>query len=536
MNENICLANFGDKLKVNGKVDLQYVMEDGSIIHNEAKNTAFPSTWSTSALIKCLLSKIDNQTVYLELTDGDNDPDLKFPFLTGEPVGFAYVNSSASGLYLGAEIANKRIINFSGGKLILSFTYEWTASQIPGTIRSIGYTLQNLPSNYSNSAYVYSPLTAPIISATDQIFPRMVFSTPSYTVVYDYKRKVTYAMSSGTPSGNPDGSGWTVRTQCYKYSNDMSFSNISSAIGFKLTDFKPYDYYMYDSHLYYNADDGSFGIILDWRVKETSKSDWVAYRSLYLIDMDTKTSTLQWTYEIDRGTNITSAYINPFRSTLGDEYKVLVQKDGNIYMKLNGSYSSVTSLINNNPAFTSTFCYMPIDALRGKTSSDMLSFCKPFSKIFNDSGSVYDCSFCIGGYNYFRGFTVNLSGDIGYLCDSENIIYNTTSTQSAISVLIDSSTKQLVISRKLSNPDNNSNGNSGDGPIERLFLGNECIYYIPRYDGVNTSRNESIYPRSCADAQMFQALTQFHVPAEAQVRPENSGVRVVYELTISNPT
>lgn len=534
MNENICLADANNKLKISGKVDLQYVMTDGSIIHNKSKNTAFPSTWAASMLIKSLLSMISSQAVYLELTDGDSDPNLKFPFLTGEPVGFAYVNSKASGLYLGAEIANKRIIKFSGGKLVLSFTYEWTASQIPGTIKSIGYTLQNLTYLYDDHATLYSALTVPIISATDQLYPRAICNTPSYPTVYDYKRKVTYALSSSTPSGRPNSSEWTVSTQCYKYSNDKSFSNLSNGISFKLTDFRPDSYAMDDFHLYYNADDGLFGVILDWRVKETSSPDWVAYRSLYAIDVDTKTSTLQWTYEIDRGTNITAAYINPFRSTLGGEYKVLIQKGGNIYMKLNGSYDRVTNLVKNNPDFTSTFCYMPIDALRGKTSSDMLAFCKPFSKLFNNDGYIVDCNFCLGNYNRFRGFTVNLSGDIGYISDSENVIYNSTTTTSYVSVHIDSDTKQLVISRKMYNPNNNYNSNAGDGPIERLFFGNECIYYVPRYNGADT--NESIYPRSCADAQVFQNLTQFHVPVDAQVRPENSGVRVVYELTISNPT
>lgn len=532
MNENICLANFSSKMKVTGKVDLQYVMEDGSVIHNESKNMAFPSTWAASGLIKSLLN---GSLIQLELTDCDDEPDLKFPFLKGNPVGYAYLNSTSSGNYRGAEIANKRVSSFENGKLVVSFTYEWTASQIPGTIRSIGYTLQNR-SDMNTDAY-YNWLTVPIITGADQPCFRYVMDGEDKTV-YDYFRKVTYRLYD--TSASHDSTGCYISTTIYKKLNKEGASKQSKRFKMQVYPSSVYSFARLNQLLYYDVDTGEIGTVWDYYVKETSTSDYQKRRCLCVIDFEGGTYDVKWDVllKVD-----SSSYTQPYFSPFGKDvppYQVVVKKNGKLYLKLgptNGDTTSVINKIKSEPSFTTTFCYTSPENLKKLSELSDFTFCKRFAKTISDKG-IYDVNYCCGSSyssSYVWGWVINQNNDIGYIASSEYVLDGSLSSYSAlpVNVLIDSENDQLIISRMLMCTNNSDYLN--DGLIESYSFGGEKIYYVPKY----YLPSGSSYPmnfRGCADAQMFQALTHFHVPAEVQVRPENSGVRIVYELTISNQT
>lgn len=546
MNENICLANFGDKLKVNGKVDLQYVMEDGSVIHNEAKNTAFPSTWAASGLIKTLLS---NEKILLELTDCDDEPDMKFPFLNGNTVGFAYLNSSASGKHRGSEIANKRIFSFEDGKLVASFTYEWTASQIPGTIRSIGYTLQNRYSDLS-SAGGYSMLTIPVITKQCKAFSQtMSGNTPK---VYDYRKQFSYAYNYYGNNGSDD-TGSYFSFNINRMYNSIGAPSPSSKVikCYYTTGYKADRNSMYDHHLYYDVDTGDVGIVIDYVVRTSSTADFETHRALFLIDFENGTSSASWDVILATARTITYysemyRYFNPFRipdNSNIDDYRVLIKKGNKLYFKFQPrSYTYLQTLLANYPQISTTFCYSTLDKLQVNTTPNDFHFLKRYKTLIGSTSEdyLYDFNYCCYPYdnNNVVGFAINSAGNVCYVSNSEYVVRSDNSLYNmAVSVHIDADTDQLIATRMMSYNNNSSSLSANDGAIERIVLADQHIYYVPifPYDSLPTS-STAVRERFCADAQMFQALTQFHVPADAQVRPENSGVRIVYELTISNPT
>lgn len=534
MNENICLANFSSKMKVNGKVDLQYVMEDGSVIHNEAKNTAFPSTWAASGLIKSLLR---DSTILLELTDSDDAPNMNFPFLKGEPVGYAYLGSTSSGNYRGTEVTNKRVFTLENGKLVISFTYEWTASQIPGVIRSIGYTLQNRD-YFSDHQETYSWLTLPIINSACAGSFYAIVQGNRYEKVYDYLRSITWALSEPI-SSSQDTAGFYLTIPICKYSNDGSFTYISKTIKVYLTDYKAYSYSTYGYNMLYSVDDGSVSILCDYYVKKDGSSDYEIHRCLIKIDFENAAGFVEWDVNFKSSSTITQdayAYLNPFRRKGISNYAVLIEKNGQIYMKLAGSASTIISYRNENPEFTSTFCFTDKENLKLETDVSMFSFCKKYPKIIVGD-YLYDFNY---GFSYYTdgkgviGWVLNASGDIAYINTSESVLRDSTYASSAFSAAIDPETKQAIYCRILYSGSNNYLIYPGDGAIDHISNGNEKIYFVTRHSGFDN--NTPLSWKWAADAQVFQALTHFHVPAEAQVRPENSGVRIVYELTISNPT
>ena len=550
MNENICLANFGDKLKVNGKVDLQYVMEDGSVIHNEAKNTAFTSTWAASGLVKCLLSGSDSERLVLELTDCDDAPDMNFPFLNGTTVGFAYLNSSSSGKYRGSEIANKRIISFENGKLVASFTYEWTASQIPGTIRSIGYTLQNKSSDLS-SAGGYNFLTIPVITKQCKAFYQTMYD--SYDKVYDYRKQFSYAYAYYSNGGSDDTGSYFSFTVYRMYNSIGAPSYSSKAIKFYYTVGYTADRnIVYDHHLYYDVDTGNVGIVIDYIVRTSSTADFETHRALFLIDFENGTSSASWDVILDTAHTITYyselyRYFNPFRVTENsgiNDYKVLIKKGNKLYLKISmSSSSSLLTLLDNYPQMSSTFCYTDLGKVQANTTPNDFYFPKRYKTLLiGTSGDyLYDANYCLSKYSSPKvsGFAINSAGDVCYVCDSESVLRSDNSYgNTPISVCIDADTDQLIATRMmLSNSGSNYSIIANDGAIEHIVLKDQHIYYVPIFPYVGSSVGSTdVKEKFCADAQMFQALTHFHVPAEAQVRPENSGVRIVYELTISNPT
>lgn len=539
MNENICLANFGDKLKVNGKVDLQYVMEDGSVIHNKAKNTAFLPTWAASGLIKYLLT--DANYIKIELTDGDYEPDPKFPFLRGEPVGYSYLNAAASGIFRGQEVSNKRVVVADGDTLTVSFTYEWNASQIPGPIRTIGYTLQD-NTGISNKMRECSTLTVPIINATNQTTPSRVLSASGYySTVYDYFREVSYSLYTRGYSQESTSNGYTLQLTVYKAHNTYPTSYSSKAIKLQLTDFSVYTYGYGEVYPLYNADTGEYCIIVGYMIKQTSASTskYEVHRAMFSVDFESGTSTKKWdvllssydsNYQYDR--------INPYYPNATFR-PVLVQRNNKIYTKLDGfSLTNLKNEIASNERFSSTFIYFDSDKLSENITKDDIGYCNRFTPSVYDDNTIRDLNYCYAASGSLFAFIITRNMDVGYISDYDYVITTASnSTSSSVSAIIEPDTNQLIIRPSYYN---GAEGALGDGPIGHTLIGDDKVYFIQKYYNYSSSESAAINKlkmvMGCADAEMFQALTQFHVPAEAQVRPENSGVRIVYELTISNPT
>ena len=92
-------------------------------------------------------SDILNNTSYenLFITDDNSPPDDNLPYLRGNIVGWGRTNTAASGLYQGNYITDKswldRDINNGMGRS-WKWTYEFSSSQLPGEMKSVGITNQ----------------------------------------------------------------------------------------------------------------------------------------------------------------------------------------------------------------------------------------------------------------------------------------------------------------------------------------------------------------------------------------------------------
>lgn len=178
-----------------GKVLLEYISKDGKCKSKLSKNLAFTSAWNENYVIESLLRNA-SYSPYLILTDYAGDVNPSLPLIPGNAVGYARIGSGSSGLYQGAEIVSSREQSVANNGVITDKrVFEFTGSQVPGIVKTIGYSRQwssvdySLTQPYVGYKLINSPPEAPLIADSRGIINQVTgksvrfyntgFNTPS---------------------------------------------------------------------------------------------------------------------------------------------------------------------------------------------------------------------------------------------------------------------------------------------------------------------------------------------------------------------
>ena len=539
MNENVMLPSLNEFKKIEGKVDLQYLLEDGSVIHNKSKNTAFVPAWSASNLFQIFINA-NSDSPMLYLTDYDGQVDTKFPFLQGHTVGFSYPSASAKGTYCGAEIKSKRVINTENNKLTISHTYEWLASQVPGQIRQIGYTYQSSYPYGNNISKDYGMLTLPIINMHTQM------AYQSFTAdIVDSPRSVGIRISS--TSSNISNNKFRVYFTYTRSSATEKGKYEDWSVNHYLTDYRPNSNAVIETKYIYDADTGDVYAIFYFYVRKTSSSEYEYHRQLVKLDFENKQTSIIW--DVILQTSTTSINSDTYKlSPLYIDYSAdfdtwLIKRGQTLYTKITASPSylnKVTKMQQEHPEITSGVLSFPYESLQSDIKIEDCYFFPTMSEWGTSNGNRYDPNFTYGydTYHSIRRWVLSFSGDICFISNTEYLKFMDETSETTRSyhynLLINTDkNKSMCVPYAASYNNNSGQGAALDGAIEWWSIGEYEIYAVPRYFEVG---KDGLSLKNCANNQICQALTCYSVPKEAQTRPENSGVRIVYELTISNPT
>lgn len=163
------LANPAYNTKVKGHVSVEYVLTDGSTVKAaESNNTAVSALFGINALYYFIYGMSDY--IYLVLSDSDSALyDRPLPVIDGSLIGYAHDGSTATGAFCGMELTANRVGEITDGKLSVSRTYEWTASQVPGEVKSLGYIYKpSAEAVYRHDPIVLCPALNNIVGIYDK--------------------------------------------------------------------------------------------------------------------------------------------------------------------------------------------------------------------------------------------------------------------------------------------------------------------------------------------------------------------------------
>lgn len=528
MNDNIHLLN--NNCKVTGKVDLQYVLPDGTVQHHTSHNKAFQAAWSAPGLIKQLIA---GTNIALLLTDYAGQPDDSFPFLQGNTVGVAYNNSAAKEKYVGAEIANKRVISVSDNKLTVSHTYEWLASQIPGTIRSIGYTMQFFSPDNTHLSYGIYSISALTCQRT------MAYSLQGNAKMLDVNRESGYDISG--PSTKSENGKIIVYGTLYKYSTVLYNTYTSFAFTSTLIDHAPYTHTVFEWRLLYDVDTGSTYLIIGYYLRETSSSDYEFHRRLIKIDVDGKQCDSIW--DVILGTSTSGNYdlyrICPLYTGYSlSSFTWLIKKGDRVFVKIEGSSSSMWNAMQADERITTCVYSFQYAELNRLISIDDLTFLPGIPSRVSEGGYLYIYNTCVSAYyDSVRKLVINESGDLCFFCSNEQMQYidingARSEAQGAFNLIV------IPDKNKIACAPMAFRSTYYDYPesacIEHRNINGEETFFSQTLYRFDTAKYKQSDLRFNVMNTICQALTWYSVPESAQQRPANSGVRVVYELTFEN--
>ena len=290
-------------------------------------------------------------------------------------------------------------------------------------------------------------------------------------------------------------------------------------------DTQPYTTSINNRRIIYDADTGEIYALLTYRIRLTSSSPDSYGRALFKADLSNNTLMKIWEVESESENlwNIPS----PFSMQLNT---FMVLKDGRVYLNWEG-YSA--SDLKAHPEITSCFAYLDnLAVLKNILTLDNIHFLPGVSEqCVYDTQYVLNLNFPYGRYNGpIKFFVLNHSNEL-CVCGYDPSF--------PIKYMNDSNSSTSVNYCYLAIIDTNSNKFGAHVltdshyfvTMEHTNINGHPVFFS-NYGGNDSEKFMSYASKN----KVCQPITCFSVPESSQVRPENSGVRIVYELTISNPT
>lgn len=487
MNDIVCLDK---RMEVHGTVSLEYVAKDGTVRHICSGNAAFNAAWNASFNIASFLRYSDG---VLALTDYTGDVDKKFPIIPGNVVGYASVGGGTSGLYKGAEIISSREQTISdSGKITDKRVYEFTSSQVPGPIRTIGYTQQwnyGRAEGNNNGAGYRLPYMDPRKIYGNVISTTGISIDDTYRTVvgiYDFR----YNSSTGT---------FTITFRKYAADNTYTAYPLTAQSSIN-TDMSLVQYIVV-----YDLDLGVYEIVADMFHYVSAESKYVVTRFFFTIDANLTTMTLTKTMRLTTGTSggfSSAEYVKHYIYPYGSSQYISVYG-----FKNNGKYYVHSKEYDSSAARKGLYeADLEVAHNDGVTQRDLIRYIHPqIPHGGDDATTVVDS-------RYVRSALLLRDKIIAYTSSyNENSLcvynladltvpYGTVRTKSVGGY----STHAFIIH---------------DHRDDSEFL---CMY---KRDGQTLFNN--YWFESCG------ALTWFRVPDDAPVRQEGDGIRITYEITIT---
>lgn len=466
-----------------GRVLLEYVSKDGTCRSKMSKNLAFTSAWNENYVIESFL-RIGSSTPHLILTDYAGEVNPALPLIPGNTVGYAIMGEGSSGLYRGAEIVSSREQSVSSDGVITDKrVFEFTGSQVPGTVKTIGYSRQwrdvesSFSSTYGFVGYklINSPKEAPLIYDTRGIINQVTGKCVRlYNVGFSSPSTVTLQ----------------VQTSSF-YDTQTTMHAISANISESLTRVSTYQY-----GVVLDVDNGKYYFIVDIYSRPSSTTN--VYRYIFEISDDFSSMSIYDSFLTYSGTKeysnseCYSHFIYPYAYTRNTQ-SVGYKKGDKYYFGTNdGSKDYGVYEANLQARHTD-----------GKTQLDFSRFIPlqwPFGTEKQKNGS--NATIFYG--NSVVAFMYHNSKAFGFLN-----LNNVDVPLGSIRSLSASSCK--VSNLKIFNsPDGNS----------------ELIAYLEYNNDTYTLFNRYL-------SATIGALTWFRVPDDAPVREEGDGIRITYELTFT---
>lgn len=285
MNDIVCRDK---RMDIHGKVSLEYVAKDGTTRQVCSGNAAFNAAWNSSFTIASFLRYSEG---VLALTDYAGVVDKKLPIIPGNVVGCARVSAGTSGLYQGAEItASREQVIADSGKITDKRVYEFTSSQVPGPVRTIGYTLQwnssRADTNYYGAGYKLPPMD-----------PRKVYKNTSSSAGIDIEGEYRSVLNINQVTYNS--SAHTFKAMLKKYAADGTYASYDLTVQYSaLSSVSIYQYI-----LVYDLDHVVYEIVADVFHYVGGERPYAVTRFFFTVDAALTTMTLTKTLLLTTGTS-----------------------------------------------------------------------------------------------------------------------------------------------------------------------------------------------------------------------------------------
>lgn len=463
-----------------GKVLLEYVSKDGTCRSKMSKNLAFTSAWNENFVIESFLRN-EYASPYLILTDYAGEVTPSLPLIPGNVVGYARIGYGSSGLYQGAEIVSSREQSVANNGVITDKrVFEFTGSQVPGTVKTIGYSRQwSVATDSLNSPYPGY---------------KLINSTPEAPLIHEQRGIINQVTGKCVKLYNsvftkPSTVKVILQTSSF-YDTAQTAHTISAEISESLTSAS-----IQQHALVLDVDTGKYYFITD--IYSNSSNTYSIYRYIFEISDDFNSMSVYDSFLTYSGTKdyysseCYNHFIYPYSKYL--DMQPIGYKKGDKY------YFGTT---NSSADYGVHEANLQARHTDGKTQLDFSRFIPlqwPFGTEKQKSGYIvtifYGDSLVAFSYNSYAFGFLNLN----------NVDAPAGSIRSS-----------SVNNYRLSNLKifNSPDGNS------------ELITYLEHTDSKLTFFNKYA-------SATLGALTWFRVPDDAPARGEGDGIRITYELTFT---
>ena len=467
-----------------GKVLLEYVSKDGTCKSKLSKNLAFTSAWNENYVMESFLC-IGSATPQLILTDYAGEVNPSLPLIPGNVVGYAVMGEGSSGLYRGAEIVSSREQSVANNGVITDKrVFEFTGSQVPGTVKTIGYSRQwrEAASSFSSS-YGY-------------VGYKLINSQPEAPLIYNERgiiNQVTGKCAKFYTANfsNPNIVTLQVQTSSF-YDKSTTMHTIRAEIPDSLTRVS-----IYQDALVLDVDTGKYYFIVELYSRPSSTTN--VYRYIFEISDDFSGMSVYDSFLVYSGAKEypNSECYNHFMYPYS--YNRNIQPVG--YKKGDKYYFGASDGSQDYGVYEANLQARHTD---GKTQLDFSRFIPlqwPFGTEKYKNGSAVTIFYG----DSLVAFMYSNTAAFGFL--------NLNNVDAPFGSIRSLSTSYYKISNlKIFNP---PDGNS------------ELITYLE-----STQTNNTAFFNKYVSASIG-ALTWFRVPDDAPAREEGDGIRITYELTFT---